>query len=75
MRLYELIEAIDKYGVYGKPAPDSPSTNGSQSPLTGPGDHKWQQDKKNIYNWFKRPYLTNGPKGNYKLPVKKKKVK
>jgi hypothetical protein len=64
MRLYELIEAIDRT-----------QTDGSQSPLTSPGDSSWQHDKDNVLNWFKRPFLTNGPKGNYMLPIKKKKVK
>lgn len=71
MRLYELFEELDKYGVYGKPAP-VPKSTGNQSPLTGQGDKSWQKSKKNIYAWFLRPFLTNGPKGNYKLPIKKK---
>ena len=57
MRLYELLEAID----------------GTQSPLTNPGDASWRHNKDDIFNWFKRPFLTNGPKGNYQLPIKKKK--
>lgn len=65
MRLIELIEALD----------NSPNRSGSQSPLTGSGDSSWHKDKDNIFNWFKRPFLTNGPRGNYRLPVKKKKVK
>lgn len=72
MRLHELLEAIDKYGVYQKPAPKRTRADSTQSPLTGPGDDSWKKDKKNIYNWFKRPFLTNGPKGNYRLPIKKK---
>lgn len=72
MKLYELFEELDKYGVYGKPSKRK-STDGSQSPLTYQGDASWKKAKKNIYNWFKRPYLTNGPKGNYMLPVKGKK--
>jgi len=59
MRLQELIEAID----------------GTKSPLTSQGDDSWRRDKDNIFNWFKRPFLTNGPKGNYMLPIKKKKVR
>lgn len=74
MRLHELFEELDKYGVYGKPAPERGKVDGSQSPLTGQGDKSWRKGKKNIYNWFKRPYVTNGPKGNYRLPVKKHKV-
>jgi len=75
MRLYELLEEIDKYGVYGKLAPKRTKVDGTQSPLTGPGDASWQKAKKNTYNWVKRPFLTNGPRGNYMLPVKKKKAK
>lgn len=59
MRLHELIEAIDA----------------TKSPLTSQGDDSWRRDKDNIFNWFKRPFLTNGPKGNYMLPIKKKKVR
>lgn len=75
MRLRELFDAIDNYGIYNKPAPKRGKVDGTQSPLTGPGDESWQRAKGNIYNWFKRPYLTNGLKGNYMLPVKKKKAK
>lgn len=71
MRLHELFEKTDRYGIYDKPAPKR-STDGSQSPLTGSGDASWKRAKKNIYNWFKRPFLTNGPKGNYMLPIKRK---
>jgi hypothetical protein len=71
MRLHELFEELDKHGVYGKAAPVRVSADGSQSPLTGQGDASWKKGKKNIYNWFKRPFLTNGTKGNYMLPVKK----
>lgn len=71
MKLNELLEELDRYGVYGKPSKKY-KTDGSQSPLTGPGDASWKKAKKNIFNWFKRPYLTNGPKNNYMLPIKKK---
>ena len=59
MRLYELLEAID----------------GTQSPLTSIGDDSWRHNKNNIFNWFNRPFLTNGPKDTCKLPIKKKKVR
>lgn len=75
MRLHELFEELDKYGIYGKPALNRGKVDGSQSPLTGQGDPSWKTDKHNIYNWFKRPYLTNGPKGNYRLPIKKRRTK
>jgi hypothetical protein len=71
MKLNELLEELDRYGVYGKPSKKY-TTDGSQSPLTGPGDASWKKAKKNIFNWFKRPYLTNGSKNNYMLPIKKK---
>lgn len=71
MRLHELFEELEKYGIYNNPAPKHGTVDGSQSPLTCPGDESWRKGKKNIYNWFKRPYLTNGPKGNYRLPVKR----
>jgi hypothetical protein len=72
MRLHELFEESDEWGVYGKAAPVRVAVDGSQSPLTGQGDASWQRDKNNIFNWFKRPFLTNGSRGNYRLPVKKK---
>ena len=72
MRLHELFEELDRYGVYGKAAPQRSTVDGSQSPLTSQGDASWQRGKKSIYNWFKRPFLTNGPKGNHRLPIKKK---
>ena len=61
MRLHELFEALDQYGVYAKPAPDRGKIDGTQSPLTYQGDKSWLDNKDNIYTWFKRPYLTNGP--------------
>jgi hypothetical protein len=70
MRLWEF--AGDKWGVYGKP-PKRTKTDGTQSPLTFQGDAKWQNDKDFAHKWFSRPFLTNGPRGNYMLPVKKQK--
>jgi hypothetical protein len=73
MRLHELLEEIDRYGVYGKPAKDRSNADGSKSPLTDPGDASWKRDKHDIFNWFKLPFLTNGPKDAHRLPIKKKK--
>ena len=70
MRIWEI---TDKWGVYGGPAPDRTKTDGSQSPLTYPGTKEWQDEKDYMRKWFSRPYLTNGPKGNYMLPIKKRK--
>lgn len=75
MRLHELFEELDKYGIYGKPASAHSNEDGSSSPLTGQGDSSWLKSKRDIYNWFKRPFLTNGPKNNYRLPIKKRKAK
>lgn len=75
MRLHELLEELDRYGVYGKPAPNREIADGSKSPLTSPGDASWQRAKGNIYNWFRLPFMTNGPRSNHMLPVKKKKRK
>lgn len=75
MRLHELFEEIDKWGVYGKAPPVRVRVDGTQSPLTGAGDESWQKGKHDIYNWFKLPFMTNGYKGNYMLPVKKKRKK
>jgi hypothetical protein len=72
MRLHELLEELDRYGVYGGPPPRRSSSDGSKSPLTDPGDASWQRDKRDIRNWFRLPFLTNGPRGNYRLPVKRK---
>lgn len=71
MKLNELFEELDRYGVYGKPSKRHKS-DGAASPLTGAGDASWRKAKNDIFNWFKRPYLTNGPRGNYMLPVKRK---
>jgi hypothetical protein len=72
MRLHELLEEIDRYGVYGKPAKDRSNADGSKSPLTDPGDASWQRARKDVRNWFRLPFLTNGPKDNYQLPIKRK---
>lgn len=78
MKLHELFDInekfeLDRYGIYGKPAPRRKSSDGSQSPLTYQGDASWKRAKNDIFNWFRRPYLTNGPRGNYRLPIKGKK--
>lgn len=70
MRLWEI---SDKWGIYGGPPPKRPNSDGQKSPLTDPGTEEWQNEKDYAKKWFSRPYLTNGPKGNYMLPVKKKK--
>lgn len=70
MRLREL---TDKTGVYKKPTAKRENETGSNSPLTFQGDSKWENDKDFSHKWFSRPYLTNGPKGNYMLPIKNKK--
>lgn len=74
MRLYELFSELDKHSIERQADPVSVNNDGSKSPLTGQGDAGWQQSRDNIYNWFKRPFLTNGPKDNYRLPIKKSKV-
>lgn len=68
MRLYELLEELDKSSR--KKARRTNAT-GSKSPLTSPGDASWKAGKDDIYNWFRLPFMTNGSKGNYMLPVKK----
>lgn len=72
MRLHELFEELDRYGIYGGPPPNRAASDGSKSPLTSPGDASWKRAKSDIRNWFRLPFLTNGPKGNYRLPIKRK---
>ncbi len=72
MRAWEI---SDKWGVYGAPKNSRPNTDGSSSPLTFQGDDKWKNEPDYMKKWFSRPYLTGGVKGNYMLPVKKKKGK
>ena len=71
MRLWEI---TDKWGIYGGPAPRRDNSDGHKSPLTDPGTEEWQNEKDFAKKWFSLPYLTNGPKGNHMLPIKKKKV-
>jgi hypothetical protein len=71
MRLWEF---VDNYGVYGKPAPNRVKIDGTQSPLTFQGDKDWENNPDFADKWFSRPFLTSGPKGNYMLPIKKKKL-
>lgn len=68
MRISDL---TDKWGVYGKPAPRRTKVDGTQSPLTFQGDKEWENEKDYMKKWFSRPYLTNGPKGNHMLTVRK----
>lgn len=70
MRLWEI---TDKWGIYGGPAPRRTNTDGHASPLTSQGTEEWQEEKDYAKKWFSRPYLTNGPKGNHMLPIKRKK--
>lgn len=72
MRAWEI---SDKWGVYGAPKHQSPNTDGSQSPLTFQGNADWTNEPDFMKKWFSRPYLTNGVKGNYMLPIKKTKGK
>lgn len=67
MRLHEI---TDRWGIYGGPAPKRSKTDGSDSPLTFQGTKAWKSEKDYTKKWFSRPYLTNGPKGNYRLPIK-----
>lgn len=69
MRLWEI---TDKWGIYGGPAPNRDNSDGHKSPLTDPGTPEWQNEKDYAKKWFSRPFLTNGPRGNYMLPIKKK---
>lgn len=72
MRAWEI---SDKWGVYGAPKNDRPNADGSNSPLTFQGDDKWKNEPDYMKKWFSLPYMTNGVKGNYMLPIKKKKGK
>lgn len=69
MRIWEI---TDKWGIYGKPPPDRENISGQQSPLSYSGTKKWKNEKDYMKKWFSLPYLTNGPKGNYMLPIKKR---
>lgn len=68
MRLRDI---TDQWGIYGKPAPKRVSVDGTKSPLTYQGDAAWKGEKDYARKWFSRPYLTNGPKGNHMLPIRK----
>lgn len=61
MKLIELFEDIDRWGIYGGPPPERTTVDGTQSPLTWQGDASWKDAKDDIYSWFKLPFLTNGP--------------
>jgi len=63
----------DRWGVYGKKAPRRTKTDGTQSPLTFQGNERWENEPDFAKKWFSRPYLTNGPKGNHMLPIRKNK--
>ncbi len=72
MRAWEI---SDKWGVYGEPPADRSNTDGSKSPLTFQGNTDWTTEPDFMKKWFSLPYMTNGVKGNYMLPIKKTKGK
>ena len=67
MRAWE----FDRYGVYGKPKRRPKLSSGDASPLTYQGTRAWRDEKDYARKWFSRPFLTNGPKGNHMLPIKR----
>lgn len=67
MKLIELLEDTDLWGIYGGPSPQLPM-DGTKSPLTLQGDVSWKAAKGDIYSWFMRPFLTNGPTSDSSEP-------
>lgn len=67
----KMSDITDKWGIYGKPSRRRPNVDGTKSPLTFQGDEKWLNEPDYAKKWFSRPYLTNGPKGNHMLPIRK----